>query len=173
LFYVLWRAWSHYKAWRGALYLETLIKAETIVEGEDSASVDLDAIYNGQGGQNDAPDATVTPEKVTGQLTSHVDVKSVSDAAVPNPENPEVAPDTTATPESMVYQGSEKEPLTKSGSPTYNPDDLFLRSDQIPFLASTFHLLPSEIVDITRAVEQAELRLGKTGGTEWRGNLHK
>ena len=30
-FYILWRAWSHYKAWRGASYLESLLKLGMIV----------------------------------------------------------------------------------------------------------------------------------------------
>ncbi|RSH88439.1 uncharacterized protein EHS24_000984 [Apiotrichum porosum] len=42
LFYVLWRAWSHYKAWRGATYLEAVLKAGMITEKESST---LDNIY--------------------------------------------------------------------------------------------------------------------------------
>lgn len=42
LMYVLWRAWSHYKAWKGAAYLENLLKLGMIVEKPSKA---LDDIY--------------------------------------------------------------------------------------------------------------------------------
>jgi hypothetical protein len=70
---------------------------------------------------------------------------------------------------------------------------LLLTQAQIPLLQRTFDLRPAEIMDVTRAVEQADLRAkaidrrngmdsgadgkGKGGageaGTQWRGNLHR
>jgi hypothetical protein len=75
--------------------------------------------------------------------------------------------DTTITPESMVY-----EPITTS-STTSTPEgdapvskptsgvrhpSLLLSTAQIPLLQKTFDLRPAEVLDITRAVEQADLR---------------
>lgn len=172
---MLWRAWSHYKAWRGALYLEALITSDTIVEGVTSGNTDLDAVYEGRGGEDHAPDATSTPRNLTGQLTPHEDVTQTPSIGVPNPANVEVAPDTTATPDAMVFPGEKSEVTLNPPASTANSDDLFLNVEQVPFLASQFHLLPSEIVDISRAVEQAELRVqkGNGGGTAWKGNLHR
>jgi len=75
--------------------------------------------------------------------------------------------DTTITPQSMVY-----EPITTSSTtstpegdaPVSKPESgvrhpsLLLSTAQIPLLQKTFDLRPAEVLDITRAVEQADLR---------------
>lgn len=112
--------------------------------------------------------------------------------------------DTTATPVSMVYDPKtsksstlpESDPESKGKeTPTagVRHPSLLLTQAQIPLLQRTFDLRPAEIMDVTRAVEQADLRAkaidrrngmdsgiegkekGEAGeaGTQWRGNLHR
>jgi hypothetical protein len=76
--------------------------------------------------------------------------------------------DTTHTPDSMVYEPitnssttttpEGEAPLPKSGGVGVRHRSLLLSPSQIPLLKETFDLRPSEVLDITRAVEQADLR---------------
>ena len=81
--------------------------------------------------------------------------------------------DTTATPASMVYDpksdsssstpnslssSSSSDTATKTASKGARHPSLLLTLAQIPVLQRTFDLRPAEIMDITRAVEQADLR---------------
>jgi hypothetical protein len=69
--------------------------------------------------------------------------------------------DTTATPKSMVY-----DPSSSSSSTTTKDEpkeggrhpSLLITTEQIPELQKSFDLRPAEVLDITRAVEQADLR---------------
>lgn len=108
--------------------------------------------------------------------------------------------DTTATPKSMVYDPSSPSSTTESKdavAPASQPTSgvrhpsLLLTHAQVPLLRRTFDLRPNEIMDINRAIDQADLRAKaidrKNGmdtststtansegeGTKWRGNLHR
>lgn len=102
LFYVLWRAWSHYKAWRGATYVEALLKGGVITE-EDS--------------------------EVLGKIYT-----AAAEARGAEPKGAGEAADTTPYPGLMV---------TKA---------------QIPSLVAEFELSDAEVVDVARAIEQADHR---------------
>ncbi|OCF32730.1 hypothetical protein I317_02094 [Kwoniella heveanensis CBS 569] len=246
-FYVLWRAWSHYKAWRGALYLEILLKNGLIVEKEDKQ---LSEIYAKkavslleEGAENHAPDETTSRAEdgssvKLGSLATSSDSQQQPSVVDGSKElNAQAKGETvgsadgTATPSSMVHQpssspasasatssssSSEKTSSAKTGtieqpypSPAPGPitskahhKSLLLSPSHIPLLAKTFNLRPNEVVDITRALEQADFRARKSDkekaekqateqeqqqqqqhavgkaeghgkGTEWRGNLHR
>ncbi|WVF67522.1 hypothetical protein IAT40_002278 [Kwoniella sp. CBS 6097] len=253
-FYVLWRAWSHYKAWRGALYLEILLKNGLIVEKEDKQLTEIyakKAVSSlEEGGENRAPDETTSKAEdgsavKLGSLGTGVAASSSEPTASSDSKNltPQAkgetvgSPDGTATPSSMVHQSSSSSTSSSSSSSTASSSSsenekktstaktgtieqpfpapapgpitskahhksLLLSPSHIPLLAKTFNLRPNEIVDITRALEQADFRARKsdkekaekeqqegqggdgkgqsgTGageegkGTEWRGNLHR
>ncbi|TXT15876.1 hypothetical protein VHUM_00379 [Vanrija humicola] len=104
LFYVLWRAWSHYKAWRGATYLEALLKGGLITEADNEA---LGKIYTA------AADA-----KAKGKVE-----KGDGEAA-----------------DKLPYPG------------------LMLSKADVPALVSEFELGEGEVVDVGRAIEQADHR---------------
>jgi hypothetical protein len=103
----------------------------------------------------------------------------------------ESAPDGTSTPHSQVYHADHER--TKKEVPHPDPKvrhpAVLLGKNQVPLLARAFFLGPSEVVDVNRAVEQAEMRARaidaqnvevKAEGegklppkTKWRGNLHR
>jgi hypothetical protein len=200
LFYVLWRAWSHYKAWRGALYLENLLKLGMIVE---KPSEQLDEIYTSQGvvvgpegSENVAPDTTSSEgvkKGARGPIKGAPATTAVAEETSAEGKE-EIAPDATTTPAAQVFHAqAEKHKHGKHDSPhadpTVRPPGLLLGKNQVPLLSRAFSLKSNEIVDVNRAVEQAEARLraveqknvevkaeeeGKmTPKTEWRGNLHR
>lgn len=188
---MLWRAWSHYKAWRGALYLENLLKLGMIVE---KPSKKLDMVYKSrgvtvalEGAENIAPDETFSEGVKLGKASGKGSVESTGGeanlASQAKGETPG-APDGTATPAGMVSDAG-KEGAGGSG-PSLDPlpahPSLLLAPAQVPLLAKTFDFRPHEVIDVTRAVEQAELRAkaidkanaGPDGGKDnWRGNLHR
>ncbi|WVN86192.1 uncharacterized protein L203_101353 [Cryptococcus depauperatus CBS 7841] len=152
LFYVLWRAWSHYKAWRGAIYLEQLLKAGLIVEKE---SPELTEIYAGKG------------------KAAH---KTNQDGGLDAQTEKGGAVHETATPESMASRSEENTSKQKQYGTVNQPmpppapgpitskathPSLLLSPSQIPILVKAFNLKPNEVVDITRAVEQADFRARK------------
>jgi hypothetical protein len=129
MFYVIWRAWSHYKAWRGAVYLEQLLQSGLIVEKSDAR---LDDVYaaRGQtigpkGAEDHAPDEThgktaapastsvrsSAKEAVRGgfaQAEAPADERRTTEEAKSLPDQAkgqEGSVDGTATPESMIYKG--------------------------------------------------------------------
>lgn len=170
LFYVLWRAWSHYKAWRGALYLEQLLQRGMIVE---QSSKELDAVYKAKGvvvapkgTENKAPDSTVSQGKTSTSAKPNPGNETVGDAAddlVKQAKGETGAPDGTATPKSMVFDGkSDAKPSAPSSTqPAPRHPSLLLGTNQVPMLAKTFDLRSLEVLDIARAVEQAGLRARK------------
>jgi hypothetical protein len=131
LFYVLWRAWSHYKAWRGATYLESLIKLGMIVEKPSSG---LDALYQKRqitaGGEKPSNGASTLS-------SSSSSSSSDSDVAV---------------------LASDQQPAdpTKVELPPYGR--LLLTKDDVAVLEDEFSLRHGEITDIERAIEQADHR---------------
>ncbi|WVQ68425.1 uncharacterized protein L199_006633 [Kwoniella botswanensis] len=183
-FYVLWRAWSHYKAWRGALYLETLLQNGLIVEKESKELSNVYATKEGIEGkrENRAPDETSSPEdeSLKGLATDTL-TDIVREDNTQNDEKKEEIPkqakgqttgsiDGTTTPESMVYQTSStktekgEEKLPSSPGPikskAHHPS-LLLSPSQVPLLAQTFDLSPLEVIDVVRAIEQADHRARK------------
>lgn len=175
MFYVLWRAYSHYKAYKGATYLEQLLKLGLIVE---TPSKDLDAIYAAvkpgsgasgkaiKGEENHAPDETSSEGITAGEVlteASKVVEKAGSEGELPAQAKGEAktAPDGTATPASMVFNASSSlsSSTIKSSSPTStHSTGLLLTLDQVPKIADVFGLRQTEIMDVNRAVEQAEKR---------------
>ncbi|KIR54697.1 hypothetical protein I315_02578 [Cryptococcus gattii Ru294] len=131
LFYVLWRAWSHYKAWRGATYLEQLIKAGLVVEKE---CPELTEIY-ARKGYHHQPHEPLTID-----------------------QSGKIKVGTTEQPLPPPAPG----PIT---SQAQHPS-LLLSPSQIPLLAKTFALKANEVVDVTRAVEQADYRARKADQVE-------
>ncbi|WWC71406.1 uncharacterized protein I206_105361 [Kwoniella pini CBS 10737] len=234
-FYVLWRAWSHYRSWRGALYLENLLQNGLIVEKESKELSEVYAtkpssIESGKN-ENKAPDETssqgVNLEKLS---TNHVDTMNTNGGAenlsAQSKGETEGAIDGTSTPDSLLHKPSSTTTTTTTSTSTKEKEEssdkksiqqpypapapgpitskashpsLLLSPSQIPLLATTFNLKPLEIMDVTRAVEQADYRArtadkakadkeneaaneAKRGdkkeddgkkNTEWRGNLHR
>ncbi|KAL1408532.1 hypothetical protein Q8F55_005344 [Vanrija albida] len=114
LFYVLWRAWSHYKAWRGATYIEALLKGGVITE-EDSEV--LGKVY-----------------AAAHEAKGKAEAEKVDKAAAAKAE--EVAAAATDSP----YPG------------------LMITKAQLPALVAEFELSDGEVVDVGRAIEQADHR---------------
>ncbi|EIW68462.1 hypothetical protein TREMEDRAFT_32078, partial [Tremella mesenterica DSM 1558] len=148
LFYVLWRAWSHYKAWRGATYLEGLLRLGMIKEVPSTILTD---VYQES---NHMDHSGPTKVSESNGLTGVGDKKE---------------------------KEKEKEKEEKANNTSRHPSVL-LSTEKISRLAETFHLRPQEIMDITRAVEQADLRAKaidkentsiENDGSGWRGNLHR
>ncbi|WWC63444.1 uncharacterized protein I303_106046 [Kwoniella dejecticola CBS 10117] len=238
-FYVLWRAWSHYKSWRGALYLENLLQNGLIVEKESKELSEIYAtkpssIESGKD-ENKAPDETSSKGAHLKDLSKeHVEAGTheggVEKLPAQSKGEAEGAIDGTSTPESLIHKpstsstaapgttvpktddstkGTEKKSIQQPfPAPAPGPitskashRSLLLSPSQIPLLAKTFSLKPLEIMDITRAVEQADYRARKADkakadkaneavaaaaqeakkdgegkkekSTEWRGNLHR
>lgn len=177
MFYVLWRAWSHYKAWRGALYLEQLLKAGVIVE---RPSKQLDEVYQSKGvvlgekgAEDKAPDATRS-EPVAGTSTTPAASPSTGTGSGERFEDKSNLPkqakgetgavDGTATPRDMIYHGQSTTSSTSTAStcpPRLHHPGLLLSSTQVPLIVRAFDLRQTERMDVMRAVEQAELRLRK------------
>ena len=129
MFYVIWRAWSHYKAWRGAVYLEQILQAGLIVEKSDKR---LDEVYAAKG-QTAPPRGAEdhAPDETHGRTAASPSSTSVRNS-VQSKEQEEVEPkderrnaddakalpdqakglegsvDGTATPDSMVFKGREE-----------------------------------------------------------------
>lgn len=199
LFYVLWRAWSHYRAWRGAHYLEQLVQLGMIKE---TPSKELTKVYassgtpntqarSQEGIENHSPDetssaglkaGTTSPNSTTDAGKEEIQGKAAQISQMNPQEKGEKtgSGDTTATPDSMVYTPAPKTPTpdsmvyertsmsetistpegdapatAKSGK---KHESLLLSPAQIPVLKEMFDLRPGEVLDITRAVEQADLR---------------
>lgn len=138
LFYVLWRAWSHYKAWRGATYLDQLLKAGMIVE---QPSPELTRFYE------------ATP-RVLAKAAEQVDAdrrakEQAAGAEADKPESP---------------QEQRREAIAareRSDRPEVQYPGMMLTHAQIPDLERAFDLSHGEGNDIGRAVEQADERARK------------
>lgn len=205
MFYVLWRAWSHWKAKLGGEYLRALVDAGDVRAVQSDALGRAMRRTEGEGeekGQHArtaaderAPDQTTTPADALNAPApaspqAHAAVQTAEaqkklDEAVPSPEKVDEAPDATATPAGQVFRAAAAadttaSPVTSTPSTTSAPasssfsasttgstttdDDrispqLLLQPRAISALARAFDLSAPEIVDITRAVEQAAIRL--------------
>jgi hypothetical protein len=158
MFYVLWRAYSHYKAYRGATYLEQLLQLGLIVE---TPSKDLDKVYasvksGGGSKENHAPDETTSAGVATGASS-----EGSSSSSAQAKGEAKTAPDGTATPESMVYKAEapSKAALVSTPPQSTHHTGLLLTLDQVPEIAKLFGLRQTEIMDVNRAVEQASNRI--------------
>ncbi|KAL7423957.1 hypothetical protein Q5752_001542 [Cryptotrichosporon argae] len=159
LFYVLWRAWSHYKAYRGATYLDALIKAGLIVE---KPSAKLDEIYAAHGvvapaagAENAAPDATAgRGDRATVVEASRL-VEGTRGVDVPEHAAGAAAPDGTTTPKELIFHADSKVESHRDVRST----DLLLSKGKATLLREAFELRPNEVNDINRAIEQAEQRV--------------
>lgn len=126
-----------------------------------------------QGGvENHSPDETVTSKPI---IESKGDggpglseVKADIEGMNPQEKGENVGSgDTTATPKSMVYDPKSSSTSTSSSSSTTQDAEtkkegrhpsVLITTEQIPELQKTFDLRPAEVLDITRAMEQADLR---------------
>lgn len=191
MFYVLWRAWSHWKAKLGGEYVQELLVADKIraVQSEDLERVIREGEHARSAGDEHAPDETSTPESIRQASRApaspevHEKIQTAGaqkklEESVPAPEKVDEAPDATATPASQVFHASNA-PSSSAPSPvaqaqsarnsTSDDDEriraaLILKPGAIPALARAFDLSAPEVVDITRAVEQAAIRLrGQSG----------
>jgi hypothetical protein len=169
----------------------------------EKPSEQLDEIYTSQGvvvgpegGENVAPDTT-SSEGVKKGARGPIKGAPATTAAAEETSaegKEEIAPDATTTPATQVFHaqaGKHKHGKHDSphADPTVRPAGLLLGRNQVPLLSRAFSLKPNEIVDVNRAVEQAESRLraveqknvevkaeeeGKMPPkTEWKGNLHR
>ena len=141
----------------------------------ESPSKELTKIYESSSKQgfskegeveNHSPDETTTSKPI---IESKGDggpglnaVKSQIEGMNPQEKGEKVGSgDTTATPKSMVYDpSSSSSTSTKDETPKegVRHPSLLITTEQIPELQKTFDLRPAEVLDITRAVEQADLR---------------
>lgn len=141
LFYVLWRAWSHYKAWRGATYLDQLLKAGMIVE---EPSAELNKFY------------AATP-RVLQKGRERVEADRRARAQKASEENEHTDPE-KETPQQRRELLAEQE---RSDRPEVQYDGMMLTHAQIPDLERAFKLSHGDGNDIGRAVEQADERARK------------
>jgi hypothetical protein len=137
----------------------------------ESPSKELTKIYQStptatskQGGvENHSPDETTTSKPI---IESKGDggpglnqVKSEIEGMNPQEKGEKVGSgDTTATPKSMVYDPSSTTQTQDETKKNERHPSLLITTEQIPELQKTFDLRPAEVLDITRAVEQADLR---------------
>jgi hypothetical protein len=113
--------------------------------------------------ENHSPDETSTSKPI---IESKGDggpglnaVKSEIEGMNPQEKGEKVGSgDTTATPKSMVYDPKSASTTRDEPKEGGRHPSLLITSEQIPELQKTFDLRPAEVLDITRAVEQADLR---------------
>lgn len=141
LFYVLWRAWSHYKAWRGATYLDQLVKSGMVVE---EPSEKLNEFYS------------ATP-RVLQKNRDRVEADRKEREAKAREENEHVdhSKETPAQRRELI---AEQE---RSDRPEVQYEGMMLTHAQIPDLERAFKLSHGDGNDIGRAVEQADERARK------------
>jgi hypothetical protein len=136
----------------------------------ESPSKELTKIYEStptssskQGVENHSPDETSTSKPI---IESKGDggpglnaVKSEIEGMNPQEKGEKVGSgDTTATPKSMVYDPKSSSTTRDEPKEGGRHSSLLITTEQIPELQKTFDLRPAEVLDITRAVEQADLR---------------
>ena len=137
----------------------------------ESPSKELTKIYESSSKQgtakkgeveNHSPDETTTSKPI---IESKGDggpglnaVKSQIEGMNPQEKGEKVGSgDGTHTPKSMVYDPSSNTTKDEPKEGGRHPS-LLITTEQIPELQKTFDLRPAEVLDITRAVEQADLR---------------
>lgn len=112
--------------------------------------------------ENHSPDETTTSKPI---IESKGDggpglneVKAEIEGMNPQEKGEKVGSgDGTHTPKSMVYDPSSNTRKDEPKEGGRHPS-LLITTEQIPELQKTFDLRPAEVLDITRAVEQADLR---------------
>lgn len=191
-FYFTWRAYSHYKAWKGAEWLLQLVEKDRLeVKVNDKLQAVLDISPTAQiGGTQSqagdhAPDETSTPSGMTTvdavqvkgenaiQQTDHLLADESPSASSlenrpadtftpPNPESVNVAPDSTGTPASLIYNPTSDAPA-KGSTNTFEKgqSEPYLCAENISKLTETFGLNSAEVVDLTRAVMQMRIQAEK------------
>jgi hypothetical protein len=187
---------------------------------KEKASPALNDVYHStgivvpaEGEENSAPDSTFTPKSaITGGVgavpggasASAGTGKSAKATSIPDQATGETSTSTdgTTTPSDMIHPTAKASSSSSSTSdtasatslppPTPRHPSLLLTWNQVPLLAKTFDLHPAELIDINRAVQQAESRLrkldeagnqhkseeelkvaAKQRPTNWKGNLHR
>lgn len=126
---------------------------------------------NGRGIENHSPDETTTSS--SSETESKGDggprlgeVKKEIEGMNPQEKGEKVGSgDGTHTPKSMVYDPSTSTSTSQTNTSNNKEErhhSLLITSEQIPTLQQTFDLRPAEILDITRAIEQADLRAKAT-----------
>ena len=181
--------------------MEQLLKMGVIAE---KTSAELTEVYESSGssvsekGQEDwAPDGTSSQGVKADKTASNSVVKKESSSpdstgtVTPQAAGQGPAPDGTTTPPDLVYAPpSEKSATPPPTKPSKQPHpSLLLHVNQVKLLEKTFDLRPLEVIDVNRAVEQADQRAKKAEeqvdqrekekdgkaepGTAWRGNLHR
>ena len=148
----------------------------------ESPSAELDEVYKSQGpidgptgGKDHAPDETSSEGVEKGKISEKGRVnEGVRDEGSDLPEQAKgqgPAPDGTSTPKSMVYSASSQgasasdtvlDAAGPAQSPTTKKDTrhpaMLLSKEQIPALTKAMELRSNEVMDVTRAVEQADGR---------------
>lgn len=124
LFYVLWRAWSHYKAYRGATYLEQLLKLGMINEKESKELTDVYGARRiaGSGekegapgqakGMDAAPDGTATPSAMTYESSS-----ASTDSTSTQPSTSTSSSNSTSTTPTPTQSQSQPQSQTNTNDP--------------------------------------------------------
>jgi len=181
----------------------------------EKPSPKLDEVYRSsgmvsaeKGSEDHAPDQTSSDGVKLGKVSEKSRARQQAgvgkDGAGDMPEQAKgkgPAPDGTSTPQSMIYQATSTS-STSAGKRTNGPHrTMLIGLDQTPLIAKAFGLKPNEVLDLNRAVEQADGRakaadkakgeVGNVGaigagagsgnggegkeqpGTQWRGNLHR
>ncbi|KIM41021.1 hypothetical protein M413DRAFT_72320 [Hebeloma cylindrosporum] len=136
-FFCVWRAWSHYRAYKASKYLQSLLEHDLIVP---EPSEPLDAVYHMHKLAEPSPSSLLLEDPTSS--TSSSSTSSSSSSSSPTPES--------AT-------KSKPEP----------PHTVLLTRDSVPAILSAFAFKPDSTAaaDMYRAVEQARVRVS-SGRTE-------
>lgn len=146
---------------------------------EKSSSAELDEVYASrgmsvapEGEENRAPDSTSSKgleneaKSVISPPASPASKQGGEDELPKQAKGEQGSIDGTATPKSMVYNASSESKAQTDRSSSSAPlpttpihPDVLLTLNQVPLISRMFDLRANEVIDINRAVEQAELRL--------------
>jgi len=153
---------------------ESPSKELTDIYSSVSATGSANANGNGRGIENHSPDETTTTSSSKVVETESKgdggprlgEVKKQIEGMNPQEKGEKVGSgDGTHTPQSMVYDPSTSTSTSQTNTSNNKEErhhSLLITSEQIPTLQQTFDLRPAEILDITRAIEQADLRAKAT-----------
>lgn len=112
---------------------------------------------------DDAPDSTGTPKKMIYQPSADTPSKSAHATSSTSSIS------SSSSPANYSTAASTSPSSTSNSSSNSSLDKLIFPPSAIPIVAQIFELSPPEIVDLTRAVEQAGLRVKKEEQTEREG----
>jgi hypothetical protein len=190
-----WRAWSNYRAWKGAEWVERLLKEDKVEVKEDRELGDVllssAAFGEEKWAEERAPDETTTPagliygsnpngaenstlkaEEVTkgaassssppssSSTRSSAPSQRVVDGATEAEGKEDEAPDSTATPESLIYHPTSSTSSSSSTdlmSPEFPSSEPILTTANLALLKEKYHFSDAEVVDLTRAIMQVKL----------------